>query len=185
MANGNHAYGRKFTLQWRHNEHDSVSHHQPHDCLLNRLFWRRSKKTSKLRVTCLCAGNSPGNSEFTAQMASYAETFEDVIMRNSWVRKLNPQLKVRPRNWQIRQYGSQNEHRKLTELTDMIADGRTHAITIDPIHKFQNEPVPYVPFGAEMHTSMFRMEHCGIWSSCILGFLKLVYCVFSFWSPMY
>ena len=48
------------TLQWRHNDHDSVSNHQPHGYLLNRLFGRRSKKTSKLRVTGLCAGNSPG-----------------------------------------------------------------------------------------------------------------------------
>ena len=37
----------------RHNEHDDVSNHQPHDCLLNRLFRHRSKKTSKLRVTGL------------------------------------------------------------------------------------------------------------------------------------
>ena len=61
------------SLQWRHNERDSVSNHQPHDCLLNRLFRRRSKKTLKLRVTGLCAGNSPGTGEFPAQMASYAE----------------------------------------------------------------------------------------------------------------
>ena len=61
------------SLQWRHNGRDSVSNHQPHDCLLNRLFRRRSKKTSKLRVTGLCAGNSPGTGEFPAQMASYAE----------------------------------------------------------------------------------------------------------------
>ena len=60
-------------LQWRHNEHDSVLNHQPHDCLINRLFRRRSKKTPKLRVTGLCAGNSPGTGEFPAQMASYAE----------------------------------------------------------------------------------------------------------------
>ena len=33
----------------------------------------RSKKTSKLRVTAICAGNSPGTGEFPAQMASYAE----------------------------------------------------------------------------------------------------------------
>ena len=58
---------------WRHNGHDNVSNHQPHDCLLNRLFRRRSKKTSKLRVTGLCAGNSPGTGEFPAQMASNAE----------------------------------------------------------------------------------------------------------------
>ena len=60
-------------LRWRHNGHDSVSNHQPHGCLLNRLFRRRSKKTSKLRVTGLCAGNSPGTGEFPAQMASNAE----------------------------------------------------------------------------------------------------------------
>ena len=43
------------SLQWRQNGHNSVSHHQPHDCLLNRLFRCRSKKTLKLRVTGLCA----------------------------------------------------------------------------------------------------------------------------------
>ena len=36
-------------------------------------FRRRSKKTSKLRVTVLCAGNSPVTGEFPAQRASYAE----------------------------------------------------------------------------------------------------------------
>ena len=61
------------SLQWRHNRRDSVSNHQPHDCLFNRLFRRRSKKASKLRVTGLCAGNSPGTGEFPAQMASNAE----------------------------------------------------------------------------------------------------------------
>ena len=60
-------------LQWRHNGRDSVSKYQPHDCLLKRLFRRSSKKTSKLRVTGLCAGNSPGTGEFPAQMASNAE----------------------------------------------------------------------------------------------------------------
>ena len=60
-------------LQWRHNGHDDVSNHQPHDCLLNRLFRCRSKKTSKLRVTGLCVGNSPVTGEFPAQMASNAE----------------------------------------------------------------------------------------------------------------
>ena len=62
------------SLQWRHNGRDSVSNHQPHGCLLGRLFRRRSKKTSKLRATGLCAGNSPGTDKFPAQMASNAET---------------------------------------------------------------------------------------------------------------
>ena len=45
----------------------------PHDCLLNRLFRRRSKKASNLRVTGLCAGNSPMTGVFPAQMVSNAE----------------------------------------------------------------------------------------------------------------
>ena len=57
----------RLSLQWRHNGHDSVSNYQPHDCLLNRLFRRRSKKTSKLRVTGLCAGNSPETGELNGQ----------------------------------------------------------------------------------------------------------------------
>ena len=43
------------------------------DCLLNRLFRRRSKKTSNLRVTGLCEGESPVTGEFPAQRASNAE----------------------------------------------------------------------------------------------------------------
>ena len=34
-------------LQWLHNEHDGISNYQHLDCLLNHLFTRRSKKTSK------------------------------------------------------------------------------------------------------------------------------------------
>ena len=60
-------------LQWHHNGHGSISNHQPHDCLLNRWFRCRSKKTSKLRVTGLCAGNSQRTGECLAQMASNTE----------------------------------------------------------------------------------------------------------------
>ena len=56
------------TLLWRHNGRDGFLNHQPHD-----LFRRRSKKTSKIRVTGLCAGNWPVTGEFPAQMASNAE----------------------------------------------------------------------------------------------------------------
>ena len=74
LVSNSHVRGRfGKTLRWRHNGRDSVSNLQPHDCLLNRLFRRRSKKTSKLRVTGLCVENSPGTGEFPAQMASNAE----------------------------------------------------------------------------------------------------------------
>ena len=58
--------------------------HQPHDCLLNPLFRLKSKKTSKLRVTGLCQGNSPGTGEFPAQMASYAENVSIWWRHHAW-----------------------------------------------------------------------------------------------------
>ena len=61
------------SLKWRRNGREGGSNHQPYCCLLNNSFRRRSKKTSKLRVTCLCAGNSPVTGEFPAQMSSNAE----------------------------------------------------------------------------------------------------------------
>ena len=69
-------------LHWRHNGRDCVSNHRPYDCLLNRLFKRRSKKTSKLRVTGLCAGNSPGpvNSPHKWPAARKMFPFDDVVM---------------------------------------------------------------------------------------------------------
>ena len=81
---------RKWTLQWRHNGRDGVSNHLPHQCLLNRVFERRSRKTSKLRLTGLCVGNSPGTGEFPAQMASNAVNVSiwwrhhEVILPTGW-----------------------------------------------------------------------------------------------------
>ena len=74
MSSDDVVWSKNYTaLQWRHNGRDSVSNHQLHDCVLNRWFRRRSKRTTKLRVTSLCAENSPGTGEFPAQMASNAE----------------------------------------------------------------------------------------------------------------
>ena len=69
-------------LLWRHNGHSSVSNHQPHDCLHNRLFRRRSNQTSKLPVTGLCVGNSPGpvNSPHKGPVTRKMFPFDDVIM---------------------------------------------------------------------------------------------------------
>ena len=86
-SNSTHWMGRLFlaiffSLKWRHNEPDGVSNHQSHDCLLNRLFRRRSKKTSKLRVTGLCEGNSPMTGEFPHKgpVTRKMFPFDDVIM---------------------------------------------------------------------------------------------------------
>ena len=54
-------------LPWCHNGCDGVSNHLPHDYLLNCYSRRRLKKTSKLRATGLCAGNSAMTGEFPVQ----------------------------------------------------------------------------------------------------------------------
>ena len=67
-------------LHWRHNGCDGISNHQPHHCLLSRLFRCRSNKTSKLRVTGLCAGNSPVNSLPKWSVTWKVFPFDDIIM---------------------------------------------------------------------------------------------------------
>ena len=71
------------SLLWRHNGRGSVSNHQPHYCLLNRLFRRKSTKTSKLRVTGLCAGNSLGTGEFPAQRVRNTENVSIWLLGHS------------------------------------------------------------------------------------------------------
>ena len=67
-------------LQWRQNERDDASNHQRIDCLHNRLFRRRSKKTSKLRVTGLPLWGEPVNSPHKGPVTRKMFPFNDVIM---------------------------------------------------------------------------------------------------------
>ena len=89
----------QLSLEWRHNERHGVSNHRVLDCLLDRLFRRRSKNTSKLHVTGLCEGNSPVTGEFPAQKASNAESVSiwwrhhflpKVSQRGSWLDMCHP-----------------------------------------------------------------------------------------------
>ena len=79
------------TLLWRHNGHDGVSNHQPHEWLLNRPSGRRSKKISKLRVTGLCAGihrrpvNSPHKWPVTRKMFPLDDVIVNFKTTINWV----------------------------------------------------------------------------------------------------
>ena len=66
------------------NGRDSVSNHQPYDCLLNRSFRRRWKKTSKLHVTGLCPGihRGPVNSPHKWPVTRKMFPFDDIIMHD-------------------------------------------------------------------------------------------------------
>ena len=90
-------------LQWRHNGRDCVSNRQPHDCLLSRLLKCISKKTSKLRFTGLCAGNSSATGKFPAEMASNAEKCFHVLT-SSWFGALANSC-VYYCTWGVTEYG--------------------------------------------------------------------------------
>ena len=70
------------SLQWRHNERDSVFKSPASRLFINRLFRRRSKKTPKLRVTGLCEENSLGTGEFPHKgpVTRKMFPFDDVII---------------------------------------------------------------------------------------------------------
>ena len=107
-----------FSLRWRHNGRDSVSNHQPHHCLPNRLFRPRSKKTLKLRITGLCVGNSPGTGEFPAQMASNAENVS--IWWRHHVQRLLSHTICRRDIWSWYSYGGSKTFVRFTLFTNVI-----------------------------------------------------------------
>ena len=74
------------SLQWRNNEHNGVSNHRRFDYLLNRLFRRTSRKTSKLRVTRLCGGEFTGDRRIATHEGPVTRkmfSFDDVFMINT------------------------------------------------------------------------------------------------------
>ena len=72
----------RYPLQWRHNGRDRVSNHQPHDCLLDRLFRRRSKKNQSSASLAFVRGihRGPGNSPHKWPVTRKMFPFDDVIM---------------------------------------------------------------------------------------------------------
>ena len=85
-------------IQWRHNERDRVSNHQPHDCLLNRLFMVQIKGSFKAQRRGLCAVNSPVTSEFPAQRdSSRGKWFH--LMTPSWVLRITTWVQILLHFW--------------------------------------------------------------------------------------
>ena len=69
-------------LQWRHNERDGISNHQRLDCLLNRLFRHKPKKTSKFHITGLVRGIHRWPVNFPNKGQQRGKCFH--LMTSSW-----------------------------------------------------------------------------------------------------
>ena len=63
--------------------------HRRLDCLLSRLFRRRSEKSSKLLVTGLCEGNPPVTVGFSSHRSSYAEDVSIWWRHHAWTSLLD------------------------------------------------------------------------------------------------
>ena len=74
----------RISLHWRHNGHNSVSNYKPYDCLLNRLFRRRSniRKHQSSASLAFVRGNHrrPVNSPHIWPVTRKVFPFDDVIM---------------------------------------------------------------------------------------------------------
>ena len=140
-------------LPWRHNGSDSVSNHQPHDCLPNRLFRRRSKRTSKFRVTGLCAGNSPVTGEFPAQMASNAENVSIWWCHHGLIYPIF----VRVIHWHWRKY----DYPRTSAV--ILKDQIWH----DDVIKWKHFP-RYWPFVRGIHRSPVNSPHKGQWRGALM-----------------
>ena len=81
----NHTQNMRHITVTSHGHHH-VSNHQNLHCLLNRLFWRTSKKASKLRVTGLCEWNPPVTGGFPSQRPITRKmfSFDDIIVCILW-----------------------------------------------------------------------------------------------------
>ena len=124
------------TLQWRHNERDGVTNHRPHDCLLIRLFKRKSKKTSKLRVTGLCAGNSTVTGEFPAQKASEAEKVSIQWRHYELWAKVGP---MNPKNCRLILVGMRNTTIPFRSMSIVL-----NYVVINRVHNFFWEAINHI-----------------------------------------
>ena len=87
-------------LEWHHNGRDSVSNHQPHDCLLNRLFRRRSKKTPNSASLAFVRGihRGPVNSQHKWPVKRKMFPFDDVIMLTQTMAQID-KCSFNSQNW--------------------------------------------------------------------------------------
>ena len=127
--------GAAVNIYIHYNGRDSVSNHQPHDGLLNLLFRRRSKKTSKFRVTGQCAGNSPLTGEFPAQMASNAE-YVSIWWRHHGIYGSHSSTSIKKIDWLnqlnicIHLYAL---HQNATTTVSLTSQWATHESTLSKI----------------------------------------------------
>ena len=72
----------RFSLQWRHYGIDSVSNHQPHDCLLKRLFGADQRKHQSSASLAFVRGihRRPVNSPHKRPVTRKMFPFDEVIM---------------------------------------------------------------------------------------------------------
>ena len=144
------------SLRWRHNGRDSVSNHQPHHCLLKRLFRRRSKKTFKSSASPAFVWGihrGPVNSPHKWPVTRKMFPFDDVIMSKYYQSNSQPtnQPTNQPNNLTTNKPSNhptnQRLHRwepDLVESTWNIPDSKVRGANMGPIWGRQDPGGPHV-----------------------------------------
>ena len=160
----------KIPLQWGYNERDGVSNHQPHECLLNRLFRRRYKKKIKAPRLWPCAGNSPVTGGFPAQKASSAENVFIWCRHHVASCNLCDYMSI----WFDDVIEGSKLH--LVLLLGMVYVSGSHCH--DDVIKWKHFP-RYCPFVRGIHRSTVNSPHKGQWRGALM--FSLIYAWISDW----
>ena len=156
----------KPTLKWCHNEYVGVSNHQPYDYSFNRLFRRRSKKTSELRVTGLCAVTG----EFPTQRASNAENLSICWRQHAACRNFT---------WLENTYSLRNEQIKLLSWCKFHSNyckinNWTFAIWVDVTMMCENQMnTNEIPWHVQLNPLILNRSNTITSRPCLQ-----IYCVF-------
>ena len=131
------------TLRWRHNERDSVSNHQPHDCLLNRLFKEIIKAP---RHWPLC-GEFTGDRWIQWPVTRKMFPFDDVIMsyEDLTYRKGTMTLALSSLSW-INKHTALEVHYAEIHFASHLTTYTVFAISDNPGNRPSSNPILYFDY---------------------------------------
>ena len=168
------------TLQWRHNDHNGVSNHQRLDCLLSRLFRRKSKKIAKLRVTGLCEGNSPVTGECVTLYEWCGTYCFKYIYIVQIIEKHLPEARGYADDHQVylsfRPIPSTNQTSSVTAIENCVAelrswmisnmlmvnDSKTEFLIVGSKQQLERVNIPFIHMGEDQITPVTSVRNLGV-----------------------
>ena len=129
------------------------------NCLVNRLYRRRSKKISKLCITSLCEGNSPMTGEFPTQTASNVENVSIWWRHHDYWRELYPHSQDIVSADFLFTHGGLVMPYGIIELTNIIGWGNSFSPFQDQATTWTNVDLSLIgPFGTKFKEIVIKIH---------------------------